>query len=241
MFSLPVAVLVCKVVGEPEPCDNGQETALVAEDLPVRVDPESNRIAGERLDRVLMELRKLCDKQRQIVLEEADKGSDCALETQELHRLGELEDELVRELVETQGEVLTPIRRPDECVSALRIMSLQGVIGGGCEAVVEGHKENDPPLQTKIVSMEEVLRDIEEWWNPMLAEYQALVHEKQVVVPVTAKTLAAREEAGEPFQVIPAKLIFTVKDLRACSHLFEAYSPHDTYLRCSMRAQGRWL
>ena len=30
-------------------------------------------------------------------------------------------------------------------------------------------------------------------------------------------------------------------DTRACSHLFEAYFPHDTCLHCSMRAQGLWL
>ena len=49
----------------------------------------------------------------------------------------------------------------------------------------------------------------------MLAEYQALVLEKQVVVPVTAKELAKREAAGESFQVIPAKLIFTLKAFTA--------------------------
>ena len=49
----------------------------------------------------------------------------------------------------------------------------------------------------------------------MLAEYQALVHEKQVVNPVTAKQLAAREAAGEVFQVIPAKLNFTLKAFTA--------------------------
>ena len=162
VFSLLVAILACKIVGEPE---HGQDTALVEEDLPVRVDPESSRGVEVRLDKALVELRKLCDQQRRIVLEEAEKGSDCALETQELHRLG--------------------------------------------------HRENDPPLQTKIVSTEEVLRDVEGWWNPMLAEYQALVHEKRVVVPVSAETLAAREAAGERFQVIPAKLIFTLKAFTA--------------------------
>ena len=80
---------------------------------------------------------------------------------------------------------------------------------------MEGQGENDPPLQTKIVSVEEVLKDIEHWWDPMLAEYQALVFEKQVVVPVTTKELARREAAGEPFQVIPAKLIFTLKAFTA--------------------------
>ena len=29
-------------------------------------------------------------------------------------------------------------------------------------------------------------------------------------------------------------------DTRACSHLFEAYFPHDTCLHCSMRAQSLW-
>ena len=45
----------------------------------------------------------------------------------------------------------------------------------------------------------------------MLAEYQALVLEEQVVIPVTAKELARREAAGEAFQVIPTKLIFALK------------------------------
>ena len=41
------------------------------------------------------------------------------------------------------------------------------------------------------------------------------VQEKQVVVPVTARELARREAAGEAFQVIPAKLIFTLKAFTA--------------------------
>ena len=44
---------------------------------------------------------------------------------------------------------------------------------------------------------------------------QALVQDKQVVVPVTAKELARREAAGEAFQVIPAKLFFTLKAFTA--------------------------
>ena len=80
--------------------------------------------------------------------------------------------------------------------------------------MIEGQRENDPPLQTKIVSVEEVLKDIEGWWNPMLAEYQALAHEKQVVVPVTAKELARREASGEAFQVL-FRLIFSLKAFTA--------------------------
>ena len=187
----------------------------MAEDLPVEVEPDSSRGAEERLDRVLVELRRLYEKQRQIVVEEADQGVDCGLEALELNRLGELEEELIQEFIQTREDVLVPIEHLEERVSAMRVCGLPGDVGGGHEAVIEGHKENDPPLQTKIVSVEEVLKDIEGWWNPMLAEYQALVLEKQVVVPVTAKTLAAREAAGELFQIIPAKLIFTLKAFTA--------------------------
>ena len=34
--------------------------------------------------------------------------------------------------------------------------------------------------------------------------------------------------------------VFYSCDLRACSHLFEAYFPHDTCLHCSMRARSLW-
>ena len=69
--------------------------------------------------------------------------------------------------------------------------------------------------QTRIVSVEEVLKDLESWWSPMLGEYQALVLEKQVVVPVSSKELDRREASGEAFQVIPAKLIFSLKAFTA--------------------------
>ena len=184
----------------------------------LRIYPSAQGL-GERtrwhLDRIVGELRSLCEQQRQIVLTEADQGLDCGLEAQELRRLVELEEELVQELSHVRGEVLIPRNSSSQSATALRLCSLQGDGGGGCVAVVEGQKENDPPLQTKIVSVEEVLKDIGHWWDPTLAEYQALVFEKQAVAPVTAKELARREAAGEAFQVIPAKLIFTLKAFTA--------------------------
>ena len=213
--SLPLAAFVCKSVRELGDEDPLQEVDLVVEDLALCAEPGGARSVEEHLDRIVVELRRLCEQQQQIVLEEAARGIDCVLETLELNRLVELEEELVRELADTRVEISTPTCSQGERISALRLSSLQGDVGGGCEAAFEGQKETDPPLQTKIVSVEEVLKDIEGWWNPMLAEYQALVHEKQVVNPVTAKQLADREAAGEVFQVIPAKLIFTLKAFTA--------------------------
>ena len=213
--SLPLAALVCKAIRERGASDPGPEADLVVEDLPLYAEPGGVQSVEEYLDRVTVELHRLCEHQRQIVLEEAAQGLDCSLEAQELNRLVELQEELVQELAESRLEVSVPSASSDERLLGLRLSTLQGDIGGGCEAVFEGQKDSDPPLQTKIVSVEEVLRDIESWWSPMLAEYQALVHEKQVVRPVTAKQLAAREAAGEVFQVIPAKLIFTLKAFTA--------------------------
>ena len=213
--SLPLAALVCKTIRERGTSSPGPEADIIVEDLPLYTEPGGARSVEEHLDRVTVELHRLCEHQRQIVLEEAALGLDCGLEALELNRLVELQEELVQELAESRLEVSIPSCSPGERLSGLRLSALQGDIGGGCEAVFEGQKDSDPPLQTKIVSVEEVLRDIESWWNPMLAEYQALVHEKQVVHPVTAKQLAAREAAGEVFQVIPAKLIFTLKAFTA--------------------------
>ena len=108
---------------------------------------------------MIAELRTLCEQQRRIILE-ADRGSDCGLEARELSRLVELEEELVQELSDVRAE--PPISQA-EGAHAVRMCRLQGDIGGGCEAVVEGQKENDPPLQTRIVSIEEVLKDLEGW------------------------------------------------------------------------------
>ena len=146
------------------------------------------------------------------MLEEAEQGAECQVEAQELHRLEGLEEELVRELVCVDEAPAIGNFRGDTG-PAERVCSMAGDVGGGCEASVE--TEAGAPLQTKIISVEDVLKDIESWWDPMVAEYQALVCEKQVAKPVTAQELSRREAAGEVFQIIPAKLIFTLKAFTA--------------------------
>ena len=235
-----LAVFACKAVVEGSRDPPPEEADLVVEELPMCTIPGRARVVGEHMDSVLAELRTICEMQRQIVLDEAAQGHDCQLEAQELNRIMELEEEVARELLAFRGEPLPESdaegRQPGQD-RPYRICSLQGDVGGGCEAQVEG--EAGAPLQTKIISVEEVLKDIEAWWAPMLAEYQALVQEKQVVVPITAKEIARREAAGEAFQVIPAKLIFTLKAFTArrkvrcvgCGNYMGAgmYSPSQLY------------
>ena len=196
---MPLAALVCKLVRESRVEGQELEVDIVVEDSPLRTGPGGVRKAEEHLDRVLVELRKLCEQQRQLVLDEARPKS--SIDSWNSRKNWQ-------ELMAARGEASIPRSPPSDRLSALRLHSLQADVGGGCEAVVEGQKEGDPPLQTRIVSVEEVLKDVEVWWDPTLAEYQALVIEKRVVSPVTAQELARREAAGEEFQVIPAKLIF---------------------------------
>ena len=213
---LPLAVFACRAVVPQTSDESPVEIEIEADDSSFYAAPGIDRVAGEHLDRVLRELRVLCSAQRRIVLEEAASGVDCQLEAQELNRLLELEEDTVRELLEVRGEPLLELRTlpgPQDTRQSELLCSLKGDVGGGCEAQVEGTA--GAPLQTKIIAVEDVLRDLDSWWTPMLAEYEALVHEKQVVVPVTAEELARREGAGEAFQVIPAKLIFTLKAFTA--------------------------
>ena len=210
LYSLPLAAFSCKVLREGGEGNDSGEVDIVLEDLPLCARHDAARVVGEHLDTVLMQLHKLCDVQR------AAQGADCTMEAQELSRLVDLEEGIVQELLACRGDP-EPVRAPDEDASEPerreRICSAQGDVGGGCEASVEG--TCGAPLQTKIVSVEDVLKDLYAWWSPMAQEYQALVCEKQVVAPVTAQELKRREEAGKAFQVIPAKLVFTLKAFTA--------------------------
>ena len=212
IMSLAEAVLVCKAVRESELAKYEVYMQLLVDDLPLSIQSHSLREREGYLDQVLVELRKLCVKQREIVLEEAEHGVDYQGEAQELRRLEGMEEELAVELSYEKEALQVCLAQADRDFPQ-RVCSVAGDIGGGCEASIE--TETGAPLQTKIVSVEDVLKDIESWWEPMVAEYQALVCEKQVVSPVTAEELSRREAAGEVFQVIPAKLIFTLKAFTA--------------------------
>ena len=213
IYSLPLTALSCKAVRAEENKGTSSCTDLVVEDIAFGVKPGGVRRTEERLDSIVVELRRLCDSLRSSVLEIADGGGDCGLEVLELNRLVEMEHELVQELADHCSDPSVWETPGPGSELQYRVRHLQEDVGGGSQAEVEGM--SGPPLQTKIISIEEVLRDIEEWWNPMLAEYQALVQEKQIVIPVTSKELARREAAGEAFQVIPAKLIFSIKAFTA--------------------------
>ena len=150
--SLPLAALACKAVREQATDGAIEEADLVVEDLGLCARPGGMRIAGEHLDQVTVELRHLCDQLRQGVLDAADEGLDCSLEVQELNRLVVLEEELGQELAAARGDAPLRDNWPEERVSEMRLCSAQSDVGGGCEAVVEGRGETDPPSNPNCLS-----------------------------------------------------------------------------------------
>ena len=99
---------MCKAVRSQSPGGPQLEADIVVEDSALCAGPGGVQRAEEHLGRVMVELRDLCEHQRQIVLDVADRGLDCSLDAQELNRLVELEEDLVQELLTTRGEAPIP-------------------------------------------------------------------------------------------------------------------------------------
>ena len=106
MCGLPIAALLCKAIRLGQEARKEESVEVAVEEAPFCVEPGAARKAEERLDEVLVEIRKLCEVQRQVVLDEAAQGHDCGVEGQELNRLMEMEEDLARELSQCRGEIL---------------------------------------------------------------------------------------------------------------------------------------
>ena len=61
-------------------------------------------------------------------------------------------------------------------------------------------------LQTTVVSLEEVRRNIDGWKEAMMSEYRSLTEETRAIEPVTAETLE-----GQDVELVPGKLVCTLK------------------------------
>ena len=149
IHGLPVAVLVCRGLREKDDPGPVLEADIVVDELPLSVEPGAVRREEERLDQVVVELRRLCELLRQTVLDVADTGEDCSLEVQELNRLVELEQDLTQELTDRGGDPYVFGAEGNGPRAYLQLRSLHEDIGGGCQAEVEG--QSGAPLQTKIV------------------------------------------------------------------------------------------
>ena len=67
------------------------------------------------------------------------------------------------------------------------------------------------PLQTRTVDLAEVLREVAFWIPSWREEYESLVSIHKAVRPIEASILDEWRSAGRKFQIIPSKLVHTIK------------------------------
>ena len=83
-------------------------------------------------------------------------------------------------------------------------------------AEIEKKSEEAPEfLQTRMVGLSEVRRNLEEWKPSMVEEYGALVVEPEAVEPISRERMKEMKEeaasSGKTFDLLPAKAIFSRK------------------------------
>ena len=67
------------------------------------------------------------------------------------------------------------------------------------------------PLQTRTLTLNEVMAELEAWKPSWGGEYSSLVTTHQAVEPLSADTLQEWRSQGRKFQIIPSKLVHTLK------------------------------
>ena len=87
---------------------------------------------------------------------------------------------------------------------------LRGKVAVQALQVETSEEADEEVLQTRIVSMQEVRKDLEKWKESMKKELDAMVHEKKALKPISAREVQQLLKNDE-VEVIPSKLVCTVK------------------------------
>ena len=108
-------------------------------------------------------------------------------------------------------------------------------------------------LQTRMVGLAEVRRNLEEWKPSMVEEYTALITESEAVEPIdrerTDQLKAEAEALGKEFDLVPAKAIFSRKAGSgrhkcrgvACGNFMNAKSTESTFASGASGIEVRML
>ena len=67
------------------------------------------------------------------------------------------------------------------------------------------------PLQTRTLTLSEVLSNFEGWWDSWKEEYDSLVIAHRAVKPLEDAQIVQWRQESRPFQIIPSKLVHTLK------------------------------
>lgn len=118
---------------------------------------------------------------------------------------GEIANERFLKALTVEVEEIT-----EEAVQAGKIEEKKDLIN------IENEMEEHPVfLQTRMVGLSEVRRNLEEWTPSMKEEYGSLVEESEAVEPISRKQMGElkreADEVGRDFDMVPAKAIFSRK------------------------------
>ncbi|CAE7806811.1 RE1, partial [Symbiodinium necroappetens] len=132
----------------------------------------------------------------------------------ELRQLQTLESESIRrlELGENQGQSLFELRS----VALVDVSDGSAVTGLDREPPCSGEGPKDegdaPPLQTRIISADQVRREPDKWRGPITEEYESLVKKTEAVEELTeAQYQALLEDPEVAVELIPGKLVYVHK------------------------------
>ena len=141
------------------------------------------------------------------------------LDRAQLRLSGFAEDRLARwlehagenETVDASGDTdLSEVQGAWDRVHELR-EELKALTGVEVSTRVSEGDGADTVLQTRTVSLPEVLANWEVWEHPANKEISALVEEKRALIPVDWKQVQRWKESGKRVTTIPAKAVWTIK------------------------------
>ena len=211
--------LVPEVAAGLKQCErtNIPDTMFRLESTPWKVSLDIEQQAAD----LAAEHRFMCLAVEEDEFEEPGKGNDPRDAAQLLTKACEVEKQLHRvskcawdAIVTTGSTVVEGIDKLElgpgsHAVRALRAFGAD--VGQSTQP-----KEDDVPeeeyLQTRLVSVDEVRRDLTAWKPSMVEEYTSLVHTTGTCEPLDQEQfLALTSDPGQKVEVLPGKLVFSIK------------------------------
>ncbi|CAE7489027.1 GIP [Symbiodinium sp. KB8] len=84
-------------------------------------------------------------------------------------------------------------------------------VAGAVGIKSRSNEDSNVPLQTRTVTLVEVLSELELWLPSWKEEYSSLVHQHKAVRPLTQQEVDKWKREGVEYQLIPSKLVHTLK------------------------------
>ena len=187
-YAIEAAIRHLALVGTGD--DNVHWEMVASEDeLRMCNDEESQGLEQLRIYLLMVE-----NEERDALALEIEAGDDLGTPAR-LRRLGEQVSELERALESVE-----------------RFFDDGGHHRGGWDRIASAkEEEEEAPLHTKMVPLEEVRKNLAVWIPSMTSEYQSLTLENSAVSPFSQEELEAWDKEGKEYDLVPGKTVHSKK------------------------------